>query len=135
MSEVIEFDVSHKYSPYKTGIVVDAFLRHGDQEVRIDARIDTGSTYCIFERGLGEGLGLVIESGIPADIGTVTGSFRVYGHEVELEVLGAVTDSTVYFTECGLFDRNVLGRTGWPDRVKLGLIEPEGRLLLSEYKN
>ena len=96
--------------------------------------IDTGSTYCIFKRYLGEGLGFNIESGNPVNISTATGSFRVFGHELTLAVLGIETISTVYFAEEDSFDRNVLGRIGWLDRVKLGLIEQEGKLFLSEYK-
>lgn len=44
------------------------------------------------------------------------------------------TVSIVYFAESDYFDPNVLGRIGWLDRVKLGLIEQEGKLFLSEYR-
>lgn len=44
------------------------------------------------------------------------------------------TVSIVYFAESEYFDRNVLGRIGWLDKVKLGLIEQEGKLFLSEYR-
>jgi hypothetical protein len=50
-----------------------------------------------------------------------------------LSVLGIETVATVYFAESDYFDRNVLGRIGWLDRVKLRLIEQEGKLFLSEY--
>ena len=66
-------------------------------------------------------------------IGTATGTFKAFGHELILSVLGIETVSTVYFAENDYFDRNVLGRIGWLDRVKLGLIEQEGKLFLSEY--
>jgi len=75
----------------------------------------------------------IIEAGTPIEIGTATGSFRAYGHELTLTVLGIETVSTVYFAESEYFDRNVLGRIGWLDRVKLGLIEQEGKLFLSKY--
>lgn len=93
-----------------------------------------GSTYCIFERHHGEGLDLYIEGGTLVDISTATGSFRAYGHELTLTVLGIETISTVYFAESDYFDRNVLGRIGWLDRVKLGLIDQEGKLFLSKYR-
>lgn len=67
-------------------------------------------------------------------IGTATASFRAFGHVVTLEVLNAEIVSTVYFAESEHFDRNVLGRIGWLDRVKFGLIEPEGKLFLSQYQ-
>lgn len=80
------------------------------------------STYCVFERHLGEGLNLEIEAGIPIEIGTAAGSFSAFGHQLTLLVLGIETVSTVYFAESNYFDRNVLDTIGWLDRVKLGLI-------------
>ena len=64
MAEILEFDVVHEYSLFKIGITVDATLQNGDLSVDIDAKIDTGSTYCIFERHYGERLDLNIESGL-----------------------------------------------------------------------
>ena len=133
MAEILEFDTVHEYSLFKTGIAVDATLQNGDFSVDIDSRIDTGSTYCVFERHYGATLNLDVESGIAVDIGTATGSFRAFGHELTLTVLGIENVSTVYFAESDYFDRNVLGRIGWLDRVKIGLIERDGKLFLSEY--
>lgn len=134
MSESIEFDVVHNYSLFDIGIKVEFELRNGDFQVVEFAKLDTGSSFCIFKRFLGEGLDLEIETGIPTMIGTATGSFKAYGHEVTLTVLDIEIVSTVYFVESENFDRNVLGRTGFLDRVKLGLIEPEGKLFMSRYQ-
>lgn len=68
MPEILEFDILHEYSIYKTGITVEAILRIGDLNVDVEAKIDTGSTYCVFERHLGEGLDLEIEAGIPIEM-------------------------------------------------------------------
>ncbi len=133
MSEVIEFDVLHEYNFFDIGITVDLILQNGNFKVDVEAKIDTGSTFCVFERHHGEGLDLDIESGIPITIGTATGSFKAFGHELTLSVLGIETTSTVYFAESDYFDRNVLGRIGWLNKVKLGLIEQENKLYLSEY--
>lgn len=134
MSEIIEFDIVYNYSLFEVGITLKTVLISGDFKVDVEAKIDTGSTYCVFERHHGEGLNLEIETGIAVNIGTATGSFRAYGHELTLLVLGIETVATVYFAESDYFDRNVLGRIGWLDRVKLGLIDQEGKLFLSEYK-
>lgn len=134
MAESVEFDVVHHYSIYKVGITVDATLQNGEFSVDINAKIDTGSTYCIFEKHYGERLDLDIKSGNPVEISTAGANFRVFGHELSLTVLGIETFSTVYFAEDDSFNRNVLGRIGWLDRVKLGLIEQEGKLFLSEYE-
>lgn len=133
MAEILEFDIAHQYSIYKVGITVEATLQNGDFSVDIDAKIDTGSTYCVFERYYGERLNLEIENGSQVELSTATASFRAYGHELTLTVLGIQTVSTVYFAESEYFDRNVLGRIGWLDRIKLGLIEQEGKLFLSKY--
>ena len=135
MAEILEFDLSHKYSIYKEGISIETVLQYGGKSVNFEAKIDTGSTYCVFERGRGEALGIEIENGMSLRLGTTTGSFHAYGHELTLSVLGIETVSTVYFAKDDYFDRNVLGRIGWLDRVKLGLIEQEGKLFLSEYRN
>ena len=42
-------------------------------------------------------------------------------------------DSIVYFYADEDLDRNALRRHGWLDRVVLGLIDYEGKLLLSPY--
>lgn len=97
-------------------------------------RLKLISSHCIFERKHGEQIGLQIEDGIELNFNTETGNFLAYGHDLTLIVLGIETVSTVYFAESENFDRNVLGRIGWLDRVKLGLIEQEGKLFLSEYR-
>ena len=132
--EIVEFEKSYRFNIYQDGITVHATLLFGDKTQRFLVKVDTGSTYCIFERGRGESLGIDIETGIPVMIGTATGSFRAFGHELTLTVMEIETVSTVYFAESDEFDRNVLGRIGWLDRLKLGLIEPEGKLYLSLYK-
>lgn len=134
MSESIEFDESYYYSLFETGISIPVVIMYGTETEELLAKVDTGADHCIFERHFGESLGLEIETGISIMIGTATGSFRAFGHEVTLSFLGIETVSTVYFAESDYFDRNVLGRTGWLDRVKLGLIEREGKLFLSEYR-
>jgi hypothetical protein len=123
MAEILEFDIFYEHSFFDAGITGDLILQSGNLKVDVVAKIDTGSTYCIFERHHGEGLDLDIESGIPIEISAATYGFKAYGHELTLSVLGIETVSTVYFAESPYFDRNVLGRIGWLDRVKFGLIE------------
>ncbi len=134
MTEIVEFDIVHFYDLREIGIPLKVKLEYGGLTEELTAKIDTGSTFCVFRRLHGEFLGIEIENGIPTELGTATGSFRAFGHELTLTVLGIETVSTVYFAEEDYFDRNVLGRIGWLDRVKLGLIEQEGKLFLSEYR-
>jgi len=129
----IEFSTVHDYDTLKTGITIPVTLGYNSRTVDFEAKLDTGSSHCIFERRLGENLGLEIESGELEKIGTATVGFFAYGHEVSLSVLEIETYATVYFAKEESFTRNVLGRQGWLDRVKLGLIDYEGKLLLSAY--
>jgi hypothetical protein len=78
-------------------------------------------------------LGLEIESTSAENIATVTGSFKAHLHTFTIEVLGIRSEAAVYFAADEHFTRSVLGRTGWLDRVKLGLIDYEAKLLLSPY--
>jgi hypothetical protein len=108
-------------------------LFSGNAIVVFEAKVDTGATNCIFERIHGERLGLIIESGEKQSFSTTTGNFVTYAHEVSLSVLEIEMFTRVYFAESDSYRRNVLGRQGWLDRVKLGLIDYEGKLLLSAY--
>jgi hypothetical protein len=127
----LNFDELHHYDSGKSGISIPVILRLGNLMVKFDAKIDTGSSHCGFQRYLGEDLGINIESGNRQATGTVTGSFITYGPEVTLSVLGFEFDSTVYFAEDESFTRNVLGRQGWLNRMRLGIVDYEGRLYLS----
>jgi hypothetical protein len=131
--ESLSFDEIHFYDTLKTGITVSVILKFGGESIDFEAKIDTGSTFCIFERKHAERLGLDVESGEETRISTATSYFLAYRHELRLLVMNIETVSTVYFAKDESFTRNVLGRQGWLDRVKLGLIDYEGRLFLSEY--
>ena len=97
------------------------------------AKIDTGSTYCIFQREHAEIMGIDVESGIPTQIDTATGSFRVFGHELDIDCLGITTSGFVYFAEMPNFSRNVLGRIGWLDQLRLALVHHDNVFYLSHY--
>ncbi|CAN5395518.1 hypothetical protein BH10ACI1_BH10ACI1_10510 [soil metagenome] len=133
MSKSIEFEISHEYDTREVGITVKTKLTYSKEFVEFYAKIDTGASYCIFERIHGENIGIKIENGEKIRISTATNYFDAYAHELTINVLGIETVSTVYFAKEESFTRNVLGRQGWLDRVKLGLIDYESKLFLSEY--
>lgn len=133
MPEEILFQIVHDYDTRESGIVLPTLLRFGEDEAKVRAKLDTGSQFCVFERKQGERLGLEIETGYPLQRITATGDFQTFGHRVSLSVLGIETEATVYFAAEESFYLNILGRQGWLDRVKLGLIDYEGKLLLSAY--
>jgi len=134
MAEDLSFDNTYFYNTLEIGVTVPMVLRLNEMAVEFTAKVDTGAENCIFERRHGETLGVEIESGREQMFSTAAGIFVAYGHELTINVLDIETVSTVYFAKEESFTRNVLGRQGFLDRVKLGLIDYEGKLLLSEYK-
>lgn len=108
-------------------------LSAGTETVRLFAKVDTGADHCVFERGFAEALLIEVEGGMPLTFSTVAGEFRAYGHELTLAVLGVEVQALVYFYENPNFTRNVLGRNGWLNRVRLGLVDYDSVVYLSPY--
>lgn len=129
----LTFDGIYEYDTLKTGITLPVSLIYGEFEIKVDAKLDTGASHTIFARVHGDNLGLEIESGEPLFVSTVRESFRVFGHELTMRFLDIEFYTKIYFAEDEFMRRSVLGRQGFLDRVKLGLIDYEGKLLLSEY--
>jgi hypothetical protein len=129
----LTFDELYDYNTLKSGITLPVLLSSGEFEIRVDAKLDTGASHSIFAGVHGENLGFEIESGELLTVNTVRESFRVFGHELTIRFLDMEFDTKIYFAEDETMRRSVLGRLGWLDRVKLGLIDYEGKLLLSAY--
>jgi hypothetical protein len=66
-------------------------------------------------------------------ISTVTGGFVAYAHQVALGVLGIEVEATVYFAENPAMPRDVLGQTGWLDRMRVGLVDHDRHIYRSHY--
>lgn len=134
MQYMLTFEKLHIYNNETTGINIPVELSVGQERVIIpQAKLDTGASFCIFQKEFGESLGLTIESGLFQRIDSVMGVFPVYGHEVSLSALGFEFYVTVYFATFPSFKRNVLGRIGWLDQIRLGLIDYDGKLYASKY--
>lgn len=133
MAYQLSFERLAQYDPGPSGITIEVILKLFEKDVSLTAKVDTGASYCIFERRHGEALGLNIEGGLLQPISAATDRFITYGHEITPSVAGFEFDSMVYFADDDAIKRSVLGRHGWLDRVMLGLIDYEGKLLLSQY--
>jgi hypothetical protein len=77
---------------------------------------------------------LDVESGRLQRFRTVAGSFAAYEHEVTIQTLGIEFSAIVFFAETPEFNRNVLGRTGWLDRLRVGIVEDDRMLFLNSYE-
>jgi hypothetical protein len=133
--ETLSFGASYNYDTRQLGITVPVSLSYGVARVELHAKVDSGASACIFARGHGELLGLTIENGAPEYFSTATGRFKAYGHSVTLSVLGYDFDCAVYFAENQSYNRDVLGRQGWINRIRLGLVDYDGKLYLSDYND
>ncbi len=131
----LNFEKLSFYDAGEIGISVEVEIRFGDRSASFEAKIDTGATACIFERKYAEEIGIEIETGDSMRFSSATDSFLTHGHFVTLIVEGFEFYSYVFFAADGNFKRNVLGRTGWLDRMRIGLIDYDGKLYLSRYES
>ena len=129
----LDFEKLIEYDAGENGITINTTLKLSGKSVSFPAKVDTGSSFCIFERKHGEELGFEIEKGLFQRVGTATATFITYGFRIILQVEDFEFDSLVYFAEDENFNRNVLGRHGWLELVKIGLVDYEGKLYLSRY--
>lgn len=129
----LSFKVTHNYGAAGDGITIPIELSHGDRRVKLLAKVDTGATFCIFNREYGEALGLEIEAGEKRTIFTATSPFETFGHEVTIESFGWQTTSTVLFATDASFSRNVLGRNGWIRLFRLGIVDYDATIHLNYY--
>lgn len=123
----------HPYDTTKTGITVPVELSHGPNAVQVDAKLDTGASFCIFKRTYPEVLGQDVERGVPETVSTATGAFRVYGHRLSMAALGFQFKAMVYYAADESVVRSVLGRRGFIEQLRLCLIEHDGELYVSKY--
>jgi hypothetical protein len=129
----LPFEKLITYDPGQPGISIDVELSLVGSKVSALAKIDTGATHCIFARSFGERLGLVIEDGKALSFRTAAGSFVAFGHNVKLTTAGYSFDAAIYFALHDDYERNVLGRHGWLDRMIIAINDYEGKLYLKPY--
>ncbi len=129
----LSFDQLISYDTSVAGISVEVRLALRDAAVTLPVKLDTGAENSIFARQVGEQLGLTIENDYRQWFSTATGRFLAFGHEVTLQVAGIEFDALVFFAAEESFHRNVLGRFGGLDHLRIGLVDYEGKLYLSRY--
>jgi len=133
VAHTFTFRLRHNYDTSRTGITVPVELGNGPKVVQVDAKLDTGASFCIFERTYAEMLGLTVESGTQALVSTANGTFQVFGHWLAMTALGFQFDVMIYFAADESVKRSVLGRRGFIDQLRLCLIEHDGELYVSKY--
>ena len=88
----------------------------------------------MFDRRIAEALGIEVESGHQLKLRTLAGAFTAFGHEVTLRTYCEEWSATVYFHDQALRTQaNFLGRTGWLDRIRLGLVHYDQQIYVEQY--
>lgn len=119
----VEFDFACEYESTGDGILVPVRIVHTGKSVELTARLDTGAAHCLFHRSFADLLDISWQQGLPQSYRTVVGNFRAYGHELTLHTWEFQWSA----------NSNYLGRTGWLDRVRLGLVHYDQRILIAGY--
>jgi hypothetical protein len=133
-SWILSFSERIKYLTDEEGITIEIWLSSGrDRTVSVDARLDTASSFCFFQPRYAELLDLDLEKGTLERIRTATGAFIAYGHEVKLTVENLEWQAMVYFAMDENFPVNVVGRLGFIDRLRIGLVDYESLLYINAY--
>ncbi len=131
MSFTIEFHEKETYQSLDAGITINVVLRYGNRVQPCPAKVDTGAEFCLFSRTLADTLEIDVESGFRQEFSTLGGGVIGYAHPIELETLGLRFQSYVYFADSYAVNRNLLGRQGWLQLVKLGLDDYRSEIYLS----
>lgn len=129
----LRFSHRHGYDEYPAITLPVILISDSKLRVGLQAKLDTGSTYCIFEKRYAEWLEMDLTSGTPTRIETPTGSFYCYGHELTLSAFDFEWHAVVYFAEHEGFRTSVVGRVGFLDRLKVGIVDYEQLLYLGLY--
>lgn len=76
---LLAFSERIKYLDDEEGVTLEVWLS-SDRLLKfpVDAKLDTASTFCVFQRRYAELLDLEVENGTPQKIRTATGSFTAY---------------------------------------------------------
>lgn len=115
-------------------ITVKVDVISGASSITVNAKLDCGSKFCVFQPHFALLLGFELERGVPQRIRTAAGSFPAYGHEVTLTVGELEWQTTVYVAEPEDFPINVVGRIGFLDHLRVGLVDYEQLLYLGPYE-
>ncbi|MEK9154380.1 MAG: hypothetical protein AAB798_02825 [Patescibacteria group bacterium] len=96
--------------------VVPIKVKSGGRSVGYEVLVDSGADICIFDGGIGDILGIDVESGEQKLVGGIAGqSAQYYLHDVEIEVGGWPYKIRAGFLRnvAGGFNYGVVGQTGF----------------------
>jgi hypothetical protein len=128
------FDRRHNYEKdADQAIFIPLRLSANGIVVNLAAKLDTGADHCLFDREWGDSLGIDVESGLRRTFRGLAGRLDAFEHEVTIKTFDIEFTSHVYFTaEMGVA-RDLLGRNGWLDRLRVAILHYDREIYLSPY--
>ncbi len=88
--------------------------------INYEVLVDSGADNCVFDRGIGEIIGIIIESGILRATTGISGhSVKTYRHTVTLGVGGWEHTADVDFADLGSLGHGVVGQIGFFNQFKV----------------
>jgi len=129
----LTFAQEYRYLDKPDGITLLTQLSYGGLTITVNAKVDTGATYCLFRREHGEELGVPVEQGLLVVLDTLGGPLEAFGHEVIIQTSGLIFTSFVCFAKHPGLRRNLLGRQGWLRKLRLAVIDYDNLLYLNTY--
>ncbi|MBS1824708.1 MAG: aspartyl protease family protein [Acidobacteria bacterium] len=125
----LDFAVKHEFSSTTRGIEIDVTFDGG---ARVKAKIDTGAEFCVFQADVASMLELKLDEGEEREFSLANGGkFKAYGHSLRFWTLESEFDSVIYFSE--EINRNVLGRNGWLNKVRVAFVDHDCLVYLSNH--
>lgn len=134
MTTTLNFRRTHNYAAQsRQGISLPIRLSSGERSVRLLAKLDTGATNCIIQRGYAEALGLRVEDGEVRTFRTANSSFTAFGHTLMITCFEWNYETRIFFPEDPGIDRNVVGRSGWLQQFRVAIIDYDSLLHIGHY--
>ncbi len=134
MTYRLEFSTLLKIALDENGLIVPLTISAPIKDRQIQAYFDSGATYTVLPRWLGDDLGFDVESGTPTNLRTGSGVMQTYLHYTTF-FLGELSfgDVPVCIAKYHDFNRCLLGREGWLQAVRFGLVTYDNQMYLSLY--
>lgn len=126
----MELKFSYQLIRGKLFPIIPVTLKYGDQEIRIEALVDAGANFSIFDAKVAKLLGINLEEGdkiCPIGIG---GHICAYLHDITMTVDNITIQTKVAFSAEFAVSLNIIGRQGFFDKFIVCYDDIDGNLLL-----
>jgi len=128
------FDYGHLTRTARGVTVQVTLAANATETISIEARVDSGSSFCVFGRQWADLLGLDWEAGDRLIISTATGIFAAHLQEVTIRLLDYEWTGWVAFAEWDTMPpspaRDVLGLNGFFDHFLVAIDDREEMIYL-----